>query len=62
VKKDHLMSWTTDHIKGRAKAAAGALLGNHRLARQGRMDQTIGEVKATVERLIGKAKSTRRSP
>jgi len=56
------MRWTTGNIKGRAKEAAGALLGNHRLARQGRMDQTIGEVKAAVERLIGKAKSTSRNP
>ena len=56
------MSGTTDKIKGRAKEAVGALVGNHRLKREGRMDQTIGEVKAAVERLIGKAKSTRRNP
>jgi uncharacterized protein YjbJ (UPF0337 family) len=56
------MSGTTDKIKGRAKEAAGALMGNHRLKRQGRMDQTIGEVKQTVERLIDKAKGKRRSP
>jgi uncharacterized protein YjbJ (UPF0337 family) len=43
-------------IKGRAKEADGALVGNPRLKREGRMDQTIGEVKKTVERLIYKAK------
>jgi uncharacterized protein YjbJ (UPF0337 family) len=56
------MSGTTDKIKGRAKEAVGALVGNHRLKRGGRMDQTIGEVKETVERLIDKAKGNRRTP
>jgi uncharacterized protein YjbJ (UPF0337 family) len=44
------------------KEAVGALVGNHRLKREGRMDRTIGEVKETVERLIDKAKGKRRTP
>ena len=56
------MSGTTDKIKGRAKEAVGALVGNYRLKREGRMDRTIGEIKETVERLIDKAKGKRSTP
>jgi uncharacterized protein YjbJ (UPF0337 family) len=37
-------------------------VGNHRLKREGRMDQAIGEVKEAVDRLIDKAKGKRRTP
>ncbi|MGA2409891.1 MAG: CsbD family protein [Candidatus Binataceae bacterium] len=55
------MSGTTDKIKGRAKEAVGALMNNRRLKRQGRMEQTIGKVKETVERLIDRAKGKSRT-
>lgn len=54
------MSGTQDKIKGRAKVAAGAAIGDKSLENEGRMDRLAGEAKdivtdatTTVERLLG---------
>jgi uncharacterized protein YjbJ (UPF0337 family) len=44
-----MASGKTDDIKGRVKEAAGALTGDAKLRREGRMDQTVGKVKQKVE-------------
>jgi uncharacterized protein YjbJ (UPF0337 family) len=46
----------TDELKGRAKEAVGALTGNEKLKREGRLDQTVGKVKQTAEKTIDKIK------
>ena len=50
------MSGKTDEMKGRVKEAAGALTGDDRLKREGKVDQAAGKVKQGVEKLIDKAK------
>jgi uncharacterized protein YjbJ (UPF0337 family) len=50
------MSSTTDKIKGRVKEAVGALTGNERLKDEGKLDQTTGKIKETVERVVDSAK------
>jgi len=45
-----------DEIKGRAKEAAGALIGDPKLKREGRLDQTVGKAKQMVDEVIDKAK------
>jgi uncharacterized protein YjbJ (UPF0337 family) len=52
------MSGTSDQIKGRVKEAAGVLTDDQRLKDEGRLDQTTGKIKKTVERVIDKAKNT----
>jgi uncharacterized protein YjbJ (UPF0337 family) len=51
------MSGTSDKIKGRVKEAVGALTDDQRLKDEGRLDQTTGKIKTTVERVIDKAKN-----
>jgi len=51
-----MSSGTTDQIKGRVKEAAGVVTNDQRLKDEGRMDQAVGKVKKTVERVIDKAK------
>ena len=51
-----MSSGTTDQIKGRIKEAAGVVTNDQRLKDEGRMDQAVGKVKKTVERVIDKAK------
>jgi uncharacterized protein YjbJ (UPF0337 family) len=46
----------TDELKGRVKEAAGALTGDERLKREGQLDQTVGKVKQTAEKVIDKLK------
>jgi uncharacterized protein YjbJ (UPF0337 family) len=41
----------TDKAKGRAKEAAGALTGNHRLKNEGRADQAKGSVKNAADKV-----------
>ena len=48
----------TDELKGRVKEAAGALTGDAKLKREGQLDQTVGRVKQTVEKMIDKVKDT----
>ncbi len=46
----------TDELKGRVKEAAGALTGDAKLKREGRLDQAVGKIKQTADKMIEKAK------
>lgn len=46
----------TDELKGRVKEAAGALTGDAKLKREGRLDQTVGKVKQSAEKAIDRVK------
>lgn len=46
----------TDELKGRVKEAAGALTGDARLKREGQLDQTVGKLKQTADKMIDKVK------
>ncbi|HEV7224652.1 MAG TPA: CsbD family protein [Pirellulales bacterium] len=50
------MSGKTDEVKGRVKEAAGALTGDEKLKREGKLDQAAGKVKDAAEKAIDKAK------
>lgn len=50
----------TDEIKGRIKEAAGALTGDAKLKREGRLDQASGKAKQTADKVIEKVKSAAR--
>ena len=45
-----------DELKGRVKEAAGALTGDAKLKREGQVDQTVGKVKQTADKMIDKLK------
>lgn len=51
-----MSSGKTDEMKGRVKEAAGALTGNAKLKREGRVQQAVGKVQQKVEKVIDKAK------
>ena len=51
-----MTSGKTDEIKGRVKEAAGALTGDAKLKREGRIDQTVGKVKEKAEKVIDEVK------
>jgi uncharacterized protein YjbJ (UPF0337 family) len=51
-----MSSGTTDKIKGRIKEAAGALLDDKKLKREGQADQFVGKVKGAAEKMVDKAK------
>ena len=42
------MSGKADEAKGRIKEAAGALTGDKRLKREGKLDQAAGKIKQSV--------------
>ena len=42
----------TDELKGRVKEAAGALSGDAKLKREGQVDQAVGKVKQTIDKMI----------
>jgi uncharacterized protein YjbJ (UPF0337 family) len=46
----------TEELKGRVKEAAGALTGDAKLKREGKLDQAAGKVKQTTEKIIDKVK------
>ena len=46
----------TDKIKGRIKETAGALTGDERLKREGRIDQATADVKEGLEKIVDTAK------
>lgn len=50
------MSGKTDKIKGRVKEAAGAITGNDKLRREGKIDQAVGKTKEAVEKVVDKTK------
>jgi uncharacterized protein YjbJ (UPF0337 family) len=49
-------SGKSDDLKGRAKEAAGALTGNKKLKREGKIDQAAGKAKKKTDELIDKAR------
>jgi uncharacterized protein YjbJ (UPF0337 family) len=51
-----MTSGKSDELKGRVKEAAGALTGNKKLKKEGKVDQAVGKLKQQVERVIDKLK------
>ena len=51
-----MTSGKTDELKGRVKEAAGALTGDHKLKQEGKVDQVVGKIKQTVEKVADKVK------
>ncbi len=47
----------TDKLKGRVKEAAGALTGDAKLKREGKLDQAAGRAKLAADKVIEKVKS-----
>jgi uncharacterized protein YjbJ (UPF0337 family) len=52
------MSGKTDQIKGRTKQAAGVLLGDKSLEREGKVDRVGGKLKQAAEEVVDKVRST----
>lgn len=52
-----MASGKTDELKGRVKEAAGALTDDAKLKREGRLDQAVGKVKQTTEKVIDKVRA-----
>ena len=52
-----MSSGTLDKMKGRAKEAAGALVDDNKLKREGKADQLAGKVKDIAEKVVDTAKS-----
>ena len=50
------MSGKSDELKGRVKEAAGALTGDEKLKREGKVDQAAGKVKQAAENAVDKVK------
>ncbi len=50
------MSGKTDEIKGRVKEAAGAIMDDDKLRREGKVDQAAGKVKQAAEKIVDKVK------
>jgi uncharacterized protein YjbJ (UPF0337 family) len=50
------MSGKSDEAKGRVKEAAGAITGDDKLRRAGKIDQAAGKTKQAVEKVVDKAK------
>jgi uncharacterized protein YjbJ (UPF0337 family) len=50
------MSGKSEEVKGRIKEAAGALTGDDKLRREGKLDQATGKVKQVVEKVVEKTK------
>jgi uncharacterized protein YjbJ (UPF0337 family) len=55
--KGEVMSGKADKAKGRVKEAIGALTGDRKLKRQGRIDQAAGDVKDASEKMIDRIKN-----
>lgn len=51
------MSSTLDKVSGRAKEAAGILIDDEDLARDGRIDQAAAEVKERVDEVVDAVRS-----
>lgn len=52
-----MASGKTDELKGRVKEAAGALAGDAKLKREGKLDQAAGKTKQAADKLIEKVKT-----
>ena len=55
-----MASGKADELKGRVKEAAGALTGDSKLKREGRVDQVAGKVKQQAEKAVDKVKKAMR--
>jgi uncharacterized protein YjbJ (UPF0337 family) len=55
-----MASGKSDELKGRVKEAAGALTGDEKLKREGRVDQAVGKVKQTAAKVVDKVKDALR--
>ena len=51
------MSGKSDELKGRVKEAAGALTGDPKLKREGKLDQAVGKTKQAADKAIEKVKA-----
>ena len=51
-----MASGKSDEIKGRVKAAAGALTGDKKLKREGKADQAVGKAKQKVAKVVDKVR------
>jgi uncharacterized protein YjbJ (UPF0337 family) len=51
-----MASGKSDELKGRVKEAAGALTGDKKLKREGKVDQAVGKIKQTAEKVVDKVK------
>jgi uncharacterized protein YjbJ (UPF0337 family) len=45
-----------EELKGRVKEAAGALTGDDKLKREGKLDQSAGKIKQAADKVIDAAK------
>ncbi len=50
------MSGKADELKGRVKEAAGAIMDDDQMRREGKVDQAAGKMKQAAEDVIEKAK------
>ena len=53
-----MMGGKIDQMKGRIKEAVGVLTDDDSLKNEGKLDQAVGEVKETAERVTEKVKAT----
>ena len=51
-----MTSGKSDELKGRVKEAAGALIDDKKLKREGKADQVAGKIKQKVEQVVDKVK------
>ena len=56
-----MTSGKSDELKGRIKEAAGALVGDKKLKREGKVDQAVGKVKQKAEKVVDKVKDALKS-
>jgi len=56
-----MASGKSDELKGRVKEAAGALTGDKKLKREGKVDQAVGKVKQKAEKVVDKVKDALKS-
>lgn len=52
------MSATVDKAKGRVKEAVGALTGDRKLKRQGKVDQAAGNIKDAADKAVERVKNS----
>ena len=52
-----MSSGKTDELKGRVKQAAGVVLDDEKLEREGKAEKVVGKVKGAAEKVVRKAKA-----
>jgi uncharacterized protein YjbJ (UPF0337 family) len=55
--EDRGMAGKTDQAKGRAKQAAGVLVGDEKLENEGKVDRAAGKIKEKTGEVVDKVKS-----